>query len=289
MKAALLPDRGVLKVAGADALGFLNNLVTADLTRAAAGAARFAALLTPQGKIIADFFAVQASAADGGGIFLDAPRALIEPLRDRLNFYKLRAKITVEDLSSALGVMAVWEAGGPVASEYGLSYADPRFGVLGTRVILPPELAADAAADLGASLVDAADYESHRIANAVPRGGTDFMYGDAFPHETAMDQLGGVDFDKGCFIGQEVVSRTQHRGNARTRVMALTYPGFPPDSGLPVTAGGKQIGTMGSGIEGHGVALLRLDRIADAQGAGHTITAGGVEVTPHAPAWAKYN
>lgn len=288
MKAALLPDRGVLKVSGAGALGFLNNLVTADLARAADGTARFAALLTPQGKIVADFFAIQASAADGGGIFLDAPRALAGPLRDRLHFYKLRAKITIEDLSAALGVMAVWDAPGPVASEYGLSYADPRVAAMGTRVILPSELAADAAADLGAAFFEPSAYEAHRIAAAVPRGGIDFIYGDAFPHETAMDQLGGVDFDKGCFIGQEVVSRTQHRGSARTRPMALAYAGFPPDAGLPISAGGKQIGTMGAGIEGRGVALLRLDRVADAAAAGHAITSGGVEVTPLTPAWANY-
>ncbi|BAT59015.1 tRNA-modifying protein YgfZ [Variibacter gotjawalensis] len=288
MKAALLPDRGVIKVTGADALAFLNNLVTADLTRAAAGAARFTALLTPQGKIIADFFAVQASEADGGGIFLDAPRALVEPLMARLTMYKLRAKITVEDLSAKLGVMAVWDAPGPVASEYGLSYADPRVAALGTRIILPPDVVAEAAQDLGAELVDARDYETHRIGLAVPRGGQDFMYSDAFPHETAMDQLGGVDFDKGCFIGQEVVSRTQHRGTARTRIMRVTFDGFPPDSGMPVLAGEKQVGTMGSGIEGRGVAMLRLDRIADAEAAGHALTAGGVPITPAKPDWAKY-
>jgi folate-binding protein YgfZ len=114
------------------------------------------------------------------------------------------------------------------------------------------------------------------------------MYGDAFPHETAMDQLGGVDFDKGCFIGQEVVSRTQHRGTARTRIMSVAYEGFPPDTGVAVLAGAKQVGTMGSGVEGRGVALLRLDRIADAAAAGLTITAGGVPLSATPPAWAQY-
>ena len=107
-------------------------------------------------------------------------------------------------------------------TEYGLCYADPRLPALGLRCMLPPHLAGEAAADLGAELVDAAAYEAHRIALGVPRGGLDFIYGDAFPHETDMDQLGGVDFDKGCFVGQEVVSRIEHRGTARTRVVPVT-------------------------------------------------------------------
>ena len=118
--------------------------------------------------------------------------------------------------------MAVWD-GDAGDSEYGLCYADPRLPALGTRFMLPPHLAAEAAADLGATLVDAAAYEAHRIALGVPRGGIDFIYGDAFPHEADMDQLAGVDFDKGCFVGQEVVSRIEHRGTARTRVVPVAY------------------------------------------------------------------
>ena len=128
---------------------------------------------------------------------------------EKLNFYKLRAKVICEDLSEVLGVMAIWD--GTADSEYGLSYPDPRLPVLGSRVILPPHLAAEAAADLSATLVNADTYEVHRIAVAIPRGGMDFMYGDTFPHEADMDQLGGVDFDKGCYVGQEVVSRVEHR------------------------------------------------------------------------------
>ncbi len=287
MKAALLPDRGVVKVGGAEAMAFLNNLITADLARAPQGTARFAALLTPQGKIIADFLIVEASAEDGGGFFLDCPRALAPMLRDRLTFYKLRAKVTVEDLSEALGVLAVWD-GAVAPSEYGPTFSDPRVAALGARVILPPDVAAAAAQDLGATLVGVSEYEAHRIMLVVPRGGMDFAYSDAFPHEAAMDQLGGVDFDKGCFIGQEVVSRTQHRGIARTRIMGVSYTGFPPEAGIAVLAGGKHVGTMGAGIEGHGIALLRLDRIADAAASGHALTAGGVTVTPRTPDWAQY-
>src|SRR6202140_2259896 len=159
MKAALLSDRGVVKVAGDDARRFLNGLATNDM--ATPGQACFAALLTPQGKIIVDFIAAEAEPDDGGGFFLDCPRALAPALVEKLNFYKLRAKVTAEDVSAALGVMAVWD--GAALSEDGLSYADPRLDALGTRTILPPQLAAEAAAGLGATLTDAEAYDAHRI------------------------------------------------------------------------------------------------------------------------------
>jgi folate-binding protein YgfZ len=286
MKAALLPDRGVVKVAGEPARSFLNGLVTADLAQVAPGAPRFAALLTPQGKIIVDFLIAEAPVGDGGGFFLDVPRALAADLVERLNFYKLRAKVLIEDLSEALGVLAVWD--GAASTEYGLVYADPRLAALGQRVILPPHLVAEAAADLGAGLVHADDYEAHRIALAVPRGGLDFTYGDAFPHETGMDQLGGVDFFKGCYIGQEVVSRMQHRGTARTRTVAVRFEEFAPECGVPVLAGEKPAGTMGSSVRGRGIALLRLDRVAEALSAGQPVTAGGLQIRPLKPDWASF-
>ena len=286
MKSALLPDRGVVKVAGDDARKFLNGLITSDIAKVAPDRAAFAALLTPQGKIIVDFILAEAPSADGGGFFLDCPRALAPALMQRLNFYKLRAKVIVEDLSETLGVLAIW--GGAADTEYGLCYGDPRLPELGTRCMLPPHLAGAAAADLGAELPDAAAYEAHRIALGVPRGGLDFIYGDAFPHETDMDQLGGVDFDKGCFVGQEVVSRIEHRGTARNRVVPVSYDGFAPEAGTPVNAGEKSIGTLGSSAQGRALAMLRLDRTADALAAGAPLVAGGVEMRLVKPAWARF-
>jgi tRNA-modifying protein YgfZ len=286
MKAALLPDRGVVKVAGDDARKFLNGLVTCDLAKAAPGRAMFAALLTPQGKVIADFIIAQAEDAQGGGFFLDCPRALVSTLVQRLNFYKLRAKVIVEDLSDILGVMAVWDAA--CAGAHGLCYADPRLAELGNRCMLPPHQAAQAAVELGAELVEASRYEAHRIALAIPRGGVDFIYGDAFPHETDMDQLGGVDFGKGCFVGQEVVSRIEHRGSARTRLVAVSFDSFAPEPGTPVSAGPKPVGTLGSTAQQRGLAMLRLDRVADARAAGERLTAGGIELRPRKPAWARF-
>jgi tRNA-modifying protein YgfZ len=290
MKAVLLPDRGVIKVIGDDARKFLHGLVTADTLGVAPGTARFCALLTPQGKIVADFFVTEAPQAEGGGFFLDIPRALAVTLVEKLNLYKLRAKVLIEDLSEILGVLAVWDGQGTTkqaTTKQGLAYADPRLPALGSRVMIPPHRAAAAASELGAELVSAEDYEAHRIALAVPRGGLDFAYGDAFPHEADMDQLGGVDFAKGCYIGQEVVSRIEHRGIARTRAVALRYDGATPENGVPITAGERQVGTMGSAARGRGIALIRLDRVAEAGPA--ALAAGGIPIRLIKPDWARFS
>ena len=285
MKAALLPDRGVVKVSGDDARRFLNGLVTNDMEKVTPGSAQFAALLTPQGKIVSDFIIAEALPQDGGGFFLDCPRALAAMLVEKLNFYKLRAKVLVEDRSDTLGVVAFWDGIGQ--SDVGLSYADPRLPALGTRTIIPPDLAAEAAANLGATLAGHEAYNAHRIALGVPRGGEDFAYGDTFPHEADMDQLGGVDFDKGCYVGQEVVSRIEHRSTARSRVVPMAYE-FAPISGLPVMAGEKEVGTLMSAAKGRGLALVRLDRVADALALGTPLTCGNMPVHLVKPDWARF-
>jgi folate-binding protein YgfZ len=286
MKAALLPDRGVVKVAGHDARKFLDGLVTSDVDKVAPGTPRFAALLTPQGKILFDFIIAEAPTEDGGGFFLDCPRPLAANLVERLNFYKLRAKVIAEDLSEVLGVLAVWDGAG--ATEYGLTYPDPRLPALGQRCMLPPHLAGEAAEELDADLVEPARYEAHRIALGVPRGGLDFVYGDAYPHETDMDQFAGVDFDKGCYVGQEVVSRVEHRGSGRTRIVPIEYESFAPEAGVPVAAGETNLGTMGSSAAGHGLAKLRLDRVEEALAAGRPLVAGGVAIRVVKPTWARF-
>jgi tRNA-modifying protein YgfZ len=291
MKAALLPDRGVIKVVGDGARGFLHGLVTADVLNLKAGEARFCALLTPQGKIIADFFVAEAPTQDGGGFFLDTPLAIATALVERLNLYKLRAKVIIEDLSNVLGVLVAWD-GSPAphtpSQRVGLSYADPRTPALGLRAMLPPHLAAAAVSSLGATLADPEAYEAHRITLGVPQGGLDFRYGDAFPHEADMDQLAGIDFQKGCYVGQEVVSRMEHRGTARTRAVPVRYDGAAPQAGAEILAGERQLGHMGSSASGTGIALLRLDRAADALSHGEPLIAGGVPVRLVKPEWARF-
>jgi folate-binding protein YgfZ len=274
MKAAFLPDRGVVKVSGDGARDFLNGLVTTDVALLRPGLGRFGALLTPQGKIIVDFLITEAPAGHGGGFLIDCPRALAQALTDKLGFYKLRAKVGIENLSDNLGVLAAWD--GDLVIKPDLAFADPRNAALGWRILIPSELTQKVADLIGAELVEATAYDAHRIAAVVPRGGLDFMYGDAFPHETNMDRLHGVDFDKGCYVGQEVVSRMQHRGTARTRTVRVMVDGPAPEPGAVILAGDKSVGTMGSTAGEAGLALIRVDRAADAIAAGVPLTAGGI-------------
>ncbi|MGN6308283.1 MAG: CAF17-like 4Fe-4S cluster assembly/insertion protein YgfZ [Xanthobacteraceae bacterium] len=276
MDAALLSDRGVIKLSGEDAKTFLNGLITTDTARLEPGTGRFGALLTPQGKIVADFLITEVPAGHGGGLLIDCPRALSQPLATKLGFYKLRAKVSVENLSDTFGVLAIW--GGEPSVKPDLGFADPRTEELGWRILIPPELAAKTAALVGATMTDEAAYEAHRIACGVPRGSVDFGYGDAFPHETNMDHLHGIDFDKGCYVGQEVVSRMQHRGTARTRTVRIRFDGPAPDASAPILANDKQVGTMGSSAQNSGLATVRIDKVSDALDAGTPLVAGSTTI-----------
>jgi tRNA-modifying protein YgfZ len=281
MKAAFLPDRGVVKVSGETARDFLNGLITTDTGQLRPGLGRFGALLTPQGKITVDFLITEAPSGHGGGFLIDCPKALAQPLADKLGFYRLRAKIGIENLSDSLGVLAAWDGEAVVKPD--LAFTDPRKPELGLRILLPADLAQKAAALIGAELVEPSAYEAHRIALGAPRGGLDFMYGDAFPHETNMDRLSGVDFDKGCYVGQEVVSRMQHRGTARTRTVRMLLDGPAPEIGSTILAGDKLVGTMGSAAGGHALALIRIDRVSEALEAGTKLTAGGLVISVAEP------
>jgi len=178
--------------------------------------------------------------------------------------------------------VAGWDAPRP-DDEAGLVVDDPRVPALGWRALVASQDAAEFAKDPVAS------YQAHRIALGVPEGGRDFLFGDAFPHEALMDQLHGVDFDKGCYVGQEVVSRMQHRGTARTRIVPAIYEGgFAADLGIEVMAGDKLLGRTGTGAEGRGLVMIRLDRAEDALSAGETIRAGGIPVRLEKPSWIRF-
>jgi hypothetical protein len=285
LKAVGLPNRGVLRVSGAEARSFLDNLVTNSMAAAAPGRAAHAALLTPQGKIIADFLITEAQEEEGGGFYCDVPLVATAELAKRLSLYKLRAKVAIEDLSADLGVAALW--GGAFDAEgVALAFADPRLPALGWRVIAHRSQIEAAIASLGAEPAPLAAYHAHRAACGVGEAGFDFQLGDAFPHEINMDQLHGVDFKKGCYVGQEVVSRMQHRGTARTRLAQLRYEGgFGVGEGSPVMAGGKTVGATGTAANGLGLAMLRLDRAAEALAQGEPVIAGGVPVAIVRPEW----
>lgn len=282
MPAAHLVDRGVIRVSGADARSFLQGLLTSDIDAVTPARAGFGALLTPQGKIISDCFVVAIPDEDGGGFLLDAPLLQTQDLMKRLKLYKLRAMVALDDLTAASAVIAS-SAGAALPEEAGLVYADPRLPALGQRAITDREdVATVAPADMD-------DYHARRIGLGIPDGGRDFIYGDAFPHEALLDQTGGVSFRKGCYIGQEVVSRMQHRGTARTRIVPIVFTeGLVTEMGVEATAGGKTLGRVGSCANGRGLALLRLDRVADALAAGETLDAGGLAFTLEKPDFIRF-
>jgi len=270
MSATRLIDRGVIRVSGEDARDFLQNIVTNEMDEVTPERAGYGALLTPQGKIICDFFVVALPVEDGGGFLLDCPLLQTADLMKRLKLYKLRAKVALEDLTDKSAVLASAD-GAPLPQDAGFVYDDPRLPALGQRAVADAEgIEALVSAELAA-------YHARRIAFGIPAGGRDFPYGDTFPHEALLDQLGGVSFKKGCYIGQEVVSRMQHRGTARTRVVPIVFDeGIVAETGVEATAGGKTLGTIGSGANGRALAMLRLDRLADALAAGTAPLGGGL-------------
>ena len=283
MPIAYLADRGVVRVAGEEAETFLDGLLTCDLDRISPGRPRYGGLLTPQGKILFDFIVFSASDA-GGGYLLDCPKAQAPDLAKRFGFYKLRAKVTVADVSGTLGVIAGWgDSSKPGADVASIGW-DPRLPALGWRRIAMATKAVEIATS------GPETYQAHRIALGVPEGGKDFAPNDAFPHEALMDQLHGVDFDKGCYVGQEVVSRMRHRGTVRTRIVPLVYLDGPAAApGSNVAASERVIGKTGSSADRRGLAMVRLDRAADAVAAGEVIRAGGLPVRIEKPDWATFS
>lgn len=259
--------RGVVEVAGLEARALLQRLVTNDIETLAPAEARYAALLTPQGKILVDFFVVSAPVPDEPERFLlDCPATLAADLAKKLTLYRLRAKVTIRDRSIDLTSVSLAEEPAAVAPGT-IVFRDPRDPSLGFRAVGTRSVIVDMAASPGVE-------RDRRIAASVPEGGLDFVYGDAFPHEANLDRTAGVDFRKGCYVGQEVVSRMQHRATTRKRVTRFRAEVMPM-SGTEVRAGELPLGTVGSVGMGSGLALLRLDRVADAQASGTPLLADG--------------
>jgi len=290
MKLAVLADRGVVSVQGEDAEKLLQGLITNDMAVLSEQPALFTGLLSPQGKILFEFFVVRAA----GGLLLEVAKEQAAGLVRRLTMYKLRAKVAIADASEAYKVAAAWGPGQP-GSEPLLTpnYPDPRCAAVGNRLLLGAQAAArlDGIAKSHASdyqVLSADHYHAHRIALAIPEGGMDYAFGDAFPHEADFDQLGGISFEKGCFVGQEVVSRMQHRGTARKRIVPVAGAAALPATGSDIRAGEAAIGSLGSTARTLGLAMVRLDRAAEALAAGRSLTAGGVEIHLRQPAWATF-
>ncbi len=282
IRGAILRDRGLVEISGEVAREFLQGLVTVNVDDVRDGTGRHGALLTPQGKILFEFAIL---AAGDDRFLLDTAKPLAADLAKRLTFYRLRAKVDIL-VRDDLVVVAVWGSETPPLEG---AVPDPRLADLGWRAV-PAEAEAEASMRAaGIEVVPETAYRARRIGLGVPELGSDYATGEIFPHEADLDQLSGVDFDKGCFVGQEVVSRMQHRGTARKRFVPVSVSGTAPEAGAEITVDGKPLGTMGGHADGTALALIRLDRLGEAAAGGKPVEADGAVLTPHRPAWARFD
>lgn len=259
---ALLPNRAVLEVAGEDRVAFLQGLVSNDVTQAAPGRAVWAALLTAQGKWLADFFIL----ADGDRLLLDVEESHRDLLIKLLTRYRLRAKVTLSRLD--LPVHAAWN-GTPEAA---IQAPDPRLPEAGWRILGDVEPTADAAA-----------YDAHRLALGLPDGSRDLESEKSTLVESGFDELHGIAWEKGCYMGQELTARTKYRGLVKRRLVAVDVDGPLPPPGTPIIQGEAEVGAIRSGQKGRALASLRLEAI----GAGK-LTCGDATLTPAPSPWLRW-
>ena len=267
MKCALLSDRAILEVSGEDRLAFLQGLVSNDVTKARADQAIWAALLTPQGKWLADFFVI----ATGDGLLLDVEAAQLAMLIARLARFRLRAKVTLRDASADWRVHAAWGEG---AVPEGLAARDPRLPEAGWRVLAPAGLPTNASAE---------DYAAHRLALGLPDGSKDMEAEKSVLLEGGFDELNGISWTKGCYMGQELTARTRYRGLLKRRLVPVAIEGSAPERGTIIMApNGAEAGEMRSSQGAQGLALLRLEWLDKGP-----LMADEARVTPQPPAWMK--
>ncbi|MEI8700025.1 CAF17-like 4Fe-4S cluster assembly/insertion protein YgfZ [Mesorhizobium sp. ISC15] len=274
MPFAQLKDRALVSVSGPDAEHFLQNILTTDLDTLAAGEARPGALLTPQGKILFDFLISRA----GENTFrLECRSDIADDFMRRLMLYKLRAKVEIAKTDQAL-VTVAWGDDSTASQLDSTPIADARF----------LDVAVSRFHGGGADDGDLPGWQALRIAHGIAESGSDYQLGDAFPHDVLLDETGGVGLRKGCYVGQEVVSRMQHRGTARRRVLIVSAERPLPAPGTELTVAGRPVGTLGSTAGTTGLAIARIDRVKAALDAGQPIMADDVLVSLTIPAWAKF-
>jgi folate-binding protein YgfZ len=289
-KFVVLDDRGILAVSGPDRRSFLQGLVSNDIDKVAPDRAVYAALLTAQGKYLHDFI----MAAAGETIWLDGEMARLADLKRRLSVYRLRAKVVIDDMRG-LAVAAVFGAGACSALDLpeeagtarpfgaGIALVDPRLAALGARVILPRGEIRPTLAAAGLAETDFAAYDRHRLALGVPDGSRDLVVEKSILLEAGFDELNGVDWQKGCYVGQELTARTKYRGLIKKRLFPVRIEGPAPAPGTIVTFDGKEAGEMRSSRDGFGLALLRLDTVASE----HSLSAGATKLVPIHPEWMR--
>ena len=295
---AVLDDRGVLSVKGPDAAAFLQALISNDIGRVGPARAIYAALLTPQGKFLHDFFV--AAAPDGEGVLIDCEGGRRDDLLRRLTMYRLRAQVALEDVSAAHDVVA---APGPAAPDaFGLApepgsarahgggvvFTDPRLAAMGVRAVLPTGAGLEGLLADGFALAGDDDYRRLRLRHGLPDGSRDMVVEKYFPLECGFDELHAIDYDKGCYVGQELTARIHHRGTVRKRLMPVVVDGPLPAPGTPVLRGGRAVGEIRSGAGDRAIALIRIAQLEAAAGEDAGFTAGTARVTPVKPEWARY-
>lgn len=273
-----LKDRGVVRASGADVVHLLDGLVTNDLSALGGNPALHAGLLSPQGKILFEFFIIDA----GGELLLETGADKAADLAKRLTFYKLRAAAAFEDVSRETMVLAALPGSSPAVPRGVIAFDDPRSRDLGRRLVLPrgrlPEI--------GAIDADDTAYAALRVAIGVPQAGIDYALGDTFPHEADFDLFNGVSFTKGCFVGQEVVARMQNKTVVRKRVVRISGTGLA--TGVDIRHGQGLVGTIGTVAGNEALAMLRLDRAAEAADKGEALTAAGTPISVDAAALTRY-
>jgi folate-binding protein YgfZ len=276
-----LPDRALLAITGAEARPFLQGLISNDVGKVAPGRAIHAALLTPQGKYLHDFFVFERD----GALRLDAEAGRADDLLRRLKMYRLRVKVEVARSADRLAVFALIGAPPPMEPPAGGTvYADPRLPELGARAVAPPE-AAPAFAAAGYAEGTPADYDRLRLALGVPDGSRDLVAEKSLLLENGFDELNGVDFDKGCYVGQEITARMKHRALIKKRLFPVAIDGAAPPPGAPIRFGEVDSGEMRSSLDGQGLAVLRLDHVEASLRDGVPFAAGAARLTPRKPSW----
>ncbi len=287
---SLLPHRSVIAVGGDDRVEFLQGLISNDTTKVAPGRAVWAALLTPQGRFLNDMFVADASPGGGADtLLLETERERAPALAKKLTLYKLRSKVTVEDRSTAMEVAVVFGAGAEEAlridgAEGGaISFTDPRLAELGVRVLAPTGTAAALLTARGITAASLDDYDALRLSLGVPDGSRDLPVEKALLLESGFDELNGVDWKKGCYMGQELTARTKYRGLVKKRLFPVDVLGTAPASGTSIHLDGKEVGELRSGSGRRALALLQTEA---ARGPG-PLTADGVQIVPVIPPWMR--
>lgn len=279
---SLVSHRSVIAVGGPDRVDFLQGLISNDTTKVAPGRAIWAALLTPQGRFLNDMFV-----ADGGNdtLLLETERERAAALAKKLGLYKLRSRVTVEDRSAAMEVAVIFGSGAEKVPpiEGATAFVDPRLAELGVRVLAPAGQAATLLAARGCSEAPLAAYDALRLELGVPDGSRDLIVDKALLLENGFDELNGVDWQKGCYMGQELTARTKYRALIRKRLFPVRIEGALPAPGTSIYKDGQEVGELRSGSGQRALAMLRLEAVT----AGQKLLAGDVGVLPEIPAWMR--